>query len=244
MTYREDEAASAVALQRVLGGLHAPVAVRIQLRPLSARAVARLAGEPGRGLRVYASTGGNPFYVTELLAAENEGVPASVSHAVLARLATLPEPARALLELLAVVPARTEATLPDVLCPRWVEDALPAEERGMLTVHQDAVAFRHELARRAVEESLTALGARQRHARVLAALQAVGADPARLVHTPSGQATTRPWPRSRPRPPERRRAPAPTAKRRRTISGHCVWHTATPPGPRRPCWSPTPSRRR
>ena len=98
LTYREDEAASAVPLQRVLGGLHAPVAVRIQLRPLSAQAVARLAGEPGRGLRVYASTGGNPFYVTELLAAEDEGVPASVSHAVLARLAKLPEPARALSE--------------------------------------------------------------------------------------------------------------------------------------------------
>ena len=52
----------------------------------------------------------------------------------------------------------------------------------MLTVHEDAVAFRHELARRAVEESLTALGARGRHARVLAALQTLGADPARLVH--------------------------------------------------------------
>src|SRR6478752_6768943 len=182
LTYREDEAASAVPLRRVLGGLHAPVAVRIELRPLSAQAVARLAGEPGRGLRLYASTGGNPFYVTELLAAEDEGVPASVSQAVLARLATLPEPTRALLELLAVVPARTEVTLLDVLCPRWVNDALPAEERGMLTVHENAVAFRHELARRAVEESLTVLGARQRHARVLTALQSVGADPARLVH--------------------------------------------------------------
>ena len=182
LTYREDEAASTVSLQRVLGGLHAPVAVRIELRPLSAQAVTRLAGEPGRGLRVYASSGGNPFYVTELLAAEDEGVPASVSHAVLARLAKLPEPTRALLELLAVVPARTEVSLLDVLCPGWVEDALPAEARGMLTVHEDAVAFRHELARRAVEESLTALGARGRHARVLAALQTLGADPARLVH--------------------------------------------------------------
>jgi DNA-binding CsgD family transcriptional regulator/tetratricopeptide (TPR) repeat protein len=182
LTYREDEGASTAPLQRVLGGLHAPLAVRIELRPLSAQAVARLAGEPGRGLRVHASTGGNPFYVTELLAAEDEGVPASVSQAVLARLAKLPEPTRAFMELLAVVPARTEVTLLEVLCPRWVDDAVPAEERGMLTVHEDAVAFRHELARRAVEESLTALGARQRHARVLVALRAVGADPARLVH--------------------------------------------------------------
>jgi DNA-binding CsgD family transcriptional regulator/tetratricopeptide (TPR) repeat protein len=182
LTYRQDEATSAVPLQRVLGGLHAPVAVHIELRPLSAQAVARLAGEPGRGLRVYASTGGNPFFVTELLAAEDEGVPASVSHAVLARLATLPDPTRSLLELLAVVPARTETTLLDVLCPRWVDDALPAEQRGMLSVHEDTVTFRHELARRAVEESLTTLGARRQHARVLAALQAIGADAARLVH--------------------------------------------------------------
>ena len=182
LTYRDDEVPVVSLLQRVLGGLRAPVALRIPLGPLSARAVTQLAGEPGAGLRVFASTGGNPFFVTELLAAEQEGLPASVSQAVLARVARLPEPTRALLDLLAVVPARAETGLLDAVCPGWPEAAAAAEERGVLTVHGGAVAFRHELARRAVEEAMPRSRARQLHARVLSALRARGADPVRLVH--------------------------------------------------------------
>ena len=182
LTYRDDEVPVVSLLQRVLGGLRAPVAVRIPLGPLSARAVTQLAGEPGAGLRVFASTGGNPFFVTELLAAEQEGLPASVSQAVLARVARLPEPTRALLNMLAVVPARAETGLLDAVFPGWPEAAAAAEERGVLTVHGGAVAFRHELARRAVEEAMPRSRARQLHARVLSALRASGADPVRLVH--------------------------------------------------------------
>ena len=181
-TYRDDEVPVVSLLQRVLGGLRSPVAIRVALGPLSARAVTRLAGEPGAGLRVHASTGGNPFFVTELLAAEHEGLPASVSQSVLARVARLPEPTRALLDLLAVVPARADTELLDALCPSWPDAAAPAEERGVVVVHGDAMAFRHELARRAVEEAIPRSRARQLHARVLSVLRAQGADPARLVH--------------------------------------------------------------
>ncbi|MCE0765413.1 AAA family ATPase [Pseudonocardia kujensis] len=182
LTYRDDDVPVEAPLHRVLGGLRTPAAVRIQLAPLSADAVMRLAGHPEAGRRVHASTGGNPFFVSELLAAEHEGTPASVSHAVLARVARLPSPTRALLDLLAVVPARTEATLLDVLCPGWPERAAAAEERGVVEWQGDGLAFRHELARRAVEEALPASRARGLHAQVLAALRASGADPARLVH--------------------------------------------------------------
>ncbi|HVG66763.1 MAG TPA: AAA family ATPase, partial [Gaiellales bacterium] len=182
LTYRDDEVPVVSLLQRVLGGLRPPVAVRIALDPLSARAVTRLAGEPAAGLRVHASTGGNPFFVTELLAAEQEGLPASVSQAVLARVARLSEPTRALLDLLAVVPARAETALLDAVHPDWPETAAAAEERGVLVVHDGAVAFRHELARRAVEEAMPRSRARRMHTLVLSALQARGADAARLVH--------------------------------------------------------------
>ena len=105
-----------------------------------------------------------------------------MSQAVLARVARLPEPTRALLDLLAVVPARAETGLLDEVCPDWPEAAAAAEERGVVTVHGGALAFRHELARRAVEEAMPRSRARQLHARVLCALRARGADPARLVH--------------------------------------------------------------
>ena len=182
LTYRDDEVPVVSLLQRVLGGLRAPVAVRIPLAPLSARAVTQLAGDPAAGLRVHASTGGNPFFVTELLAAEQEGLPASVSQAVLARVARLPEPTRELLDMLAVVPARAETGLLDEVFPDWPEAAAAAEERGVVAVHGGALAFRHELARRAVEEAVPRSRARRLHARVLRALRARGADPARLVH--------------------------------------------------------------
>ena len=182
LTYRDDDVPVEAPLRRVLGGLRNPVAVRVALAPLSANAVMQLAGQQEAGRRVHASTGGNPFFVTELLAAEHEGTPASVSHAVLARVARLPIPTRALLDLLAVVPARAEAALLDAAVPGMAGTRRGAEERGVVEWQGDGLAFRHELARRAVEEALPASRARGLHARVLAALQACGADPARLVH--------------------------------------------------------------
>ena len=182
LTYRDDDVPVEAPLRRVLGGLRSPVAVPVALAPLSADAVTQLAGKQETGLRVHASTGGNPFFVTELLAAEHEGTPASVSHAVLARVARLPSPTRTLLDLLAVVPARAEAALLDALCPEWSDRAAAAEERGVVEWQGDGLAFRHELARRAVEESLPASRRRGLHTQVLTALRALGADPARLVH--------------------------------------------------------------
>ena len=49
----------------------------------------------------------------------------------------------------------------------------------MLEVRADSVAFRHELARRAIEQSLPAIRRRQLNAAVVAALRAPGAAGAR-----------------------------------------------------------------
>ena len=245
LTYRDDEVPVVSLLQRVLGGLRAPVAVRIPLGPLSARAVTQLAGDPAAGLRVHASTGGNPFFVTELLAAEQEGLPASVSQAVLARVARLPEPTRALLDLLAVVPARAETGLLDEVCPDWPEAAAAAEERGVVTVHGGALAFRHELARRAVEEAMPRSRARQLHARVLSRVAgpwrrsgAAGASRRtgrRRRHPPRGGAARRPGRGRRRRPPGG--APLTTAER-------CSWPIAMPRSSGPTCSRRSPSRRR
>ena len=53
----------------------------LELEPLSESAVASLAGD--RADEVYAATGGNPFYVTELLGSRRLGeLPPSVANAV------------------------------------------------------------------------------------------------------------------------------------------------------------------
>jgi DNA-binding CsgD family transcriptional regulator/tetratricopeptide (TPR) repeat protein len=183
LTYRDNEVPQESPLQRLLGTVSSLVGVRVTLEPLSARGVTQLAGDHGAGLRLHASTGGNPFFVTELLAAQDEGLPASVRDAVLARAASLAEPARALLDLLAVVPGRLEAELLNVLHPSWVQDAGPAERRGIVEMRDGALAFRHELSRQAVANALPWARRHQLGHAVLDALLArEPVDEARVLH--------------------------------------------------------------
>lgn len=180
LTYREEEIGPDHRLRTVLAGLPPALVRRMPLAPLSREAVRELARRAGRSApEMYAVTGGNPLLVTELLAAADADVPPTVRDLVLSRLATLSGPAREVAHLVSVVPTRmTPELLRDRVAP--VEECLA---RGVLTATGDGVAFRHELLRRAVEESLSPVRRAALHADVLAALaDRPGVDPARLVH--------------------------------------------------------------
>jgi tetratricopeptide (TPR) repeat protein len=186
VTYRDDEVAADHPLRAAVGRL-APEAVRhLRLEPLSEAAVAELArraGRPVAGLR--ALTGGNPLLVTEVLAAGVAGVPMTVRDLVLARLGGLPAAAQEVVRLVAVVPTRAELWLVEAAlgpAPSAVEAAVAG---GLLVAGAEAVGFRHELLRRAVEGSLSVLARRELNRRVLEALAAAldrEVDLARLVH--------------------------------------------------------------
>jgi predicted ATPase len=79
-TYREDELAAGHPLRIVLGELVSASDVeRLPLEVLSRAGVAELAGPHGLDPNdLFDETGGNPFFVTEVLAAASPGVPASV----------------------------------------------------------------------------------------------------------------------------------------------------------------------
>jgi DNA-binding CsgD family transcriptional regulator/tetratricopeptide (TPR) repeat protein len=186
-SYRDTELGQQHPLRQVIGQLGGEVARdRIRLDPLSAEAVALLADEWGAdGEALHRATGGNPFFVTEALAAGDERIPATVRDAVLARAARLSDAGRALLEVAAVVPPQVELWLLEALAG----DALPAVEEclssGMLAKTNGAVAFRHELARLAIEEAVAPDREHALHRAALAALQrspAGPADLARLAH--------------------------------------------------------------
>jgi DNA-binding CsgD family transcriptional regulator/tetratricopeptide (TPR) repeat protein len=182
VSYRDEELDDDHPFRRMVGALAGPSVLRIELEGLSDAAVAELAAAAGLDAGpVVAAVGGNPFYLTEILAAPGAAVPPSVRHATQARFASLPPACRASLERLAVVPAGAERWLVRAL----VEDPAalePAERRGMLVAGQGRVRFRHELARRAVELSLPSTRRMDHHRRVLAALAVAGAEPSRLVH--------------------------------------------------------------
>ena len=153
----------------------------LRLAPLSAGAVATLAGT--RGDEVYQATGGNPFYVTELLAYDDSGgLPPSVANAVQGRLSKLAPDSRRLVDLVSVVPNRMPVRVLDAVLPGWPAAAEEPERRQLLEVGADAVRFRHELARHAIHASLPIAASRRLHGEVLRALLDRGADAADIVH--------------------------------------------------------------
>jgi DNA-binding SARP family transcriptional activator len=181
LTFRSGEARPGHPLYAAVGAMPAGDAVFVELAPLSAGAVASLAGPDAD--EVYAATGGNPFYVTELLAPRApDSLPPSIANAVVARAARLDEPSRRLVELVSVVPNRIGTSLLDAVLPGWAAAAEEPERRRLLEVDPRWVRFRHELARNAIAASVPAAARRRHHAEILAALLTAGADPAEIVH--------------------------------------------------------------
>lgn len=183
ISLRADELLVDRDVTRVLAAMPAGTVHHLDLPPLSLPAVSRLAA--GTGIdpsALHRVTGGNPFYVTEVVASGELQPTPSVAAAVAARVGRLPAATQRLLELVSVVPARVEAPLLDRLEPDWPTVLEPAERLGIVTLVDDAVAFRHELARAAVEQTLSRLAARRLHARVLEVLQSVEVEPSRVVH--------------------------------------------------------------
>ena len=182
LSFRDDAREYASGLSPLVATLAGTAVDRLELQPLTQAAVATLAGT-GAAERLYASTGGNPFYLSEVLAAGTEEVPATVADAVLARVAQLPPATVRAVEQLSVVPSLLEFDLAEQLL-NPLDVLVPAEEVRIVEVRADGIAFRHELARRAVEEQLPAVTRRRHNVAVLAVLLAAGneLDLARVLH--------------------------------------------------------------
>src|SRR6266567_3116027 len=148
VTYRDDGLAAGDPLRVALGDLASQRCTRrVGLVPLSSDAVRKLAGESGLPApELYRLTGGNPFYVTEVLRAGMEQLPPSARDAVLARAARLGAGAREVLDIAALTGARVEARLLESVTgyPPSVLDELL--ESGLLVGDGAWVRFRHEIA--------------------------------------------------------------------------------------------------
>jgi DNA-binding CsgD family transcriptional regulator len=172
LTYRDDEVDRRHPLRGLLGELAIGARVRrLDVRPFSPAAVAALA-EPFAidPAELHRRTGGNPFFVTEVLAAGGAELPETVRDAVLARAYRLSPGAHDLIETVAVLPPHAELWLLDAITPGAVESLEECLVSGMLHAQPGRVLFRHELARLAIEESIPQSARLALHRRVLAAL--------------------------------------------------------------------------
>lgn len=187
-SFRDDGLETTHPLRLVLGELATVSHVqRTRLPPLSADAVAELAVPHGVDPdALYRVTGGNPFFVTEALAAGQETLlPPTIRDAVLARAARLSAPARELLEVVAAAPPQAELWLLESVAGESFALLDECLASGMIDSHSSAVAFRHELARLAIEESVPPHRNTALHKLILAALaeRPTGhPDLARLAH--------------------------------------------------------------
>ena len=205
ITFRDDGLAADDLLRVVVGELVTHSSTRrIELAPLSADAVRRLA--LGSGLEpstLYRLTGGNPFYVTEAVQAGLAMVPASARDAVLSRVARLSGEARAVLEVAAIIGTLVEPQLLAAVggSPPVVDELLAS---GLLVSEDRWLRFRHEIARLAVEQAIAAHRSERIHRRILDSLssggctdearmafhaEAAGDGPAVLQHAPSAART-------------------------------------------------------
>jgi DNA-binding CsgD family transcriptional regulator len=188
VTFRDDELGSRHPLRIVLGDLAtAPAVRRLPLPRLSLDAVRTMAaGKPVDAGEIHALTGGNPFFVSEVLAAGARGLPASVRDAVLARAARLVPDERRVLDATAVIGSHVDLALLGEIVEGDTEAAVEAIlAAGIMEFRDGALLFRHELAREAVLEEMSPVRRVGLHRRVLAALEngpAQWRDLAQLAH--------------------------------------------------------------
>jgi len=175
-TYREDEVDAGHPLRLALGDLPANSATNLRLPPLSPAAVRMLVDGTGiDGDALHAAAGGNPFFVTEVVATGGGSVPTTVRDAVWARSSRLSRAAQQVLRAAAVT-GRCDAAMVVAVAR---SDQAPLDEcvaRGMLVESGATVAFRHELARQAVLEGLPASQRVELNRRCLTVLRANEAD--------------------------------------------------------------------
>lgn len=183
-TFRDDEVGHGHPLRTVLGQL-APLdsTHRMTVPPLSERAVEELStGHDVDASHLYAVTGGNPFFVTEVLAS-GEAIPQSVQDAVLARVADLTPAARRAVEVVSISPRSLETRHVRLLTEAEPRDVEEATASGVVVHDETGLRFRHELARAAIEESLPVDQRHDLHSRMVELLSSEPVpDLARVAH--------------------------------------------------------------
>src|SRR5207248_5904311 len=177
-TFRSEEVGRDHPLTVVMGDLAGlPGVVRMQLPQLTATGVRQFLDAAGSALdadAIFQRTGGNPFYLTEVLAAGAEQVPATVRDAVLARVARLSPAGREAAAAASVLGRRAEVGFLAAVSGQPLTAVGECLDRGVLVADGDTVGFRHDLARLAVEGALSPAQRSGAHARALAQLTARG----------------------------------------------------------------------
>ena len=156
LTYRDDEIGSRHSLRNIISDLSPDLFTRIALQPLSQEAVTTLANEKGYdAAHVYHISGGNPFYVNEILASYSPGVPENIKDAILAVYDRQEEGTKNAWEITSVIPEGLEVHRFAKIRASWDKAMDHCFAMNVIVVKNNKVVFKHELYRMTIEESLS-----------------------------------------------------------------------------------------
>lgn len=158
LTFRDNEIHSRHPLRNILGQLNPDSFTRMQLLPLSRQAVEKMAEEKGyNGEDVFSISGGNPFYVNEILASYSPGVPDNIKDSVLAVYNTLDEKTKHVWRILSVLPTAFEVYFLEKMEPEYAPAIENCLDKKVMILENGLLSFKHELFRRTIEDSLSPL---------------------------------------------------------------------------------------
>ena len=156
LTYRDDEIHSGHSLRNLTGQLAPDTFTRIRLTPLSREVVETMAAEKGySGEDVYNISGGNPFYVNEILSSYSAGIPDNIRDAVISVYNRQEDMTRRIWEILSVVPDRFEIKYLEKMEPQFATAIERSLETRILLMQGGYIFFKHELFRRTIENFLS-----------------------------------------------------------------------------------------
>jgi DNA-binding CsgD family transcriptional regulator len=173
LTYRDNEIHARHPLRNVLGELVPGSFTRLLLPVLSEQAVEKLANEKGyKGEDVYSISGGNPFYVHEILASYSPGIPETIKDSILLVYNRQDESAKYMWATLSTLPTGLESMYLEKIGDQYevaIENALDSR---ILILQRGRLLFKHELYRRTIEQSLSPLKRIALNKRILDLFQA------------------------------------------------------------------------
>ncbi len=158
LTFRDDEINTTHPLRNVFSDLSPDAFTRMQLTPLSKEAVYKLADKKGYDAEnVYSISGGNPFYVNEILASYSPGIPENIKDAILSVYDRQEEGTKQVWQVFSVIPEGMEINRFAKIKSSWDEIMDHCFALKIIIVKNDRVIFKHELYRRTIEESLSSV---------------------------------------------------------------------------------------
>ena len=185
LTYRDNEIPSGHPLATIFGELTPDNFSKILIDRFSKATVDQLAVQKGyaSGDRLYALTGGNPFYVTEILASYSPGIPERVKDSVLTVFHARSDATRAIWEFLSILPtSRIELNIAKRIESDFAHAIDACIASGVIVSKPGHLSFKHELFRLAIEESLPSIKRSKLHKRMLDIIMEVSTETHNLAH--------------------------------------------------------------